>query len=450
MVRPQFLKMPKWFSLPLGVSIWIVLSCGFLNAMPPVQRAVLPNGLVVITSEEHTLPFVTFKLLLHAGARRDPSGQGGLASLTARALLFGTQKQSMVSMNEQLDFMGASLSSDAGRDYAILSLRVLKKDLADGLKLFMEVLTQPAFPAEEVANEKARTLAAIRASEDRPGEVAEKAFLNALYGAGPYGQPVIGTKESVEKLMVDGLPQFYDSCYDPNNSIMVIVGDLGEKELKDTILPRLSGWQKRDIPSPTLEIRADYARKTVAIDRPLTQANVILGHGGITRGNPDFYAVAVMNYILGGGGLTSRLMQEIRERRGLAYSVSSGFDTGKYQGSFRIVLQTKNASARDAIQLALAEMLRMRTELVSEKELDGAKKYLIGSFPLRLITQDGIASFLMQVEYENLGFDYAERYPGLIQAVTAEDVLRVAKAYLHPEAYILVEVANLKEAGLEH
>ena len=392
MVRLQSLKMSKWFSLAFAVSIWILLSSGFLNAMSPVQRTVLPNGLVMITSEEHTLPFVTFKLLVHAGARRDPSGQGGLASLTARALLFGTRNQSMTSINEQLDFMGASLSADAGRDYAVLSFRVLKKDLADGLKLFTEVLTQPAFPAEEVTNEKARTLAAIKASEDRPGEVAEKAFLNALYGSGPYGQPVIGTKESAEKLTVDGLRQFYRSSYDPNNSIMVIVGDVGEKELKDTILPQLSGWQKHAVPVSTVEVKAESAKKTVAIDRPLTQANLILGHEGITRENPDFYAVTVMNYILGGGGLTSRLMQEIREKRGLAYSVSSNFDAGKYQGSFRIVLQTKNASARDSVQLALAEMSRMRTQPVSEKELDGAKKYLIGSFPLRLITQDGIAS----------------------------------------------------------
>jgi zinc protease len=443
------LRVPRWLCLSLGVATWILLSCSLLDAMAPVQRVALPNGLVVLTSEEHSLPFVTFKLLIHAGARRDPSGQGGLASLTARALLFGTLKQSMASVNEQLDFMGASLSSDAGRDYMVLSLRVLKKDLGDGFKLFMEVLSQPAFPADEVENEVTRTLAAIRASEDRPGEVAEKAFSKALYGAGPYGQPVIGTKESVEKLTVEGVRRFHGSCYDPNNSIMVIVGDIEEHALKDTIVPQLSAWKGRAAAVSAVETKPENAKQTVMIDRPLTQANLILGHEGITRDNPDFYAVTVMNYILGGGGLTSRLMQEIRERRGLAYSVSSNFDAGKYQGTFRIVLQTKNASARDAIRLAVAQMSRIRTELVAEKDLDGAKKYLIGSFPLRLITQDGIAGFLLQVEYLGLGLDYAERYPKLVQAVTAEDVLRVAKAYLHPEAYILVAVANVEEAGFE-
>ncbi len=437
----------------IGFAIFLLISvsfsCGALDAMPPVQRSVLDNGLIVITSEEHSLPFVTFKLLIHAGARVEPSGQGGLASLTARSLLFGTQKQTMANINEQLDFMGASLSSDAGRDYAVISFRVLEKDLAEGLKLFMEVVTQPAFPSDEVANEKIRTLAAIRASEDRPGEVADKAFLKSLYGAGPYGEPVIGTAESVERLTPDGLRRFFRSYYHPNNSIMVIVGDIKEKVLKETVLARLSEWQKDAVSTPAVKIEAENAKKRVVIDRPLTQANLIIGHEGIVRGDPDFYAVTVMNYILGGGGLTSRLMREIRDKKGLAYSVSSNFDAGKYQGTFRTVLQTKNASAREAVELALVEITRMRTQQVLEKELDSAKKYLIGSFPLRLITQDGIASFLLQVEYLGLGLDYAERYPDLINAVTAEDVLRVAKKHLHPETYIFIAVANVKEAGLE-
>ncbi len=439
----------RWLVFLIGVSAPILFSGALSNAMAPVHRTVLANGLVLVTSEEHTLPFVTFKLLLPAGAKRDASGQEGLASLTARALLFGTRKQGMASVNEQLDFMGASLSSDAGMDNTVLSFRVLKKDLREGFGLFMEVLTQPAFPVQEVENEKARTLAAIRAAEDRPGQVAQKAFAKVLYGDGPYGQPVIGTKESVERLTVDGLRQFHSSRYHPEKSIMVIVGDIEERDLKKTILPALSTWRSRAAPDSPVETKTEKAASRLFVDRPLTQANLILGHEGIRRDNPDFYSVTVMNYILGGGGLASRLMQEIRERKGLAYSVSSAFNVGKYQGTFQIVLQTKNASAREAIRLAVAEMSRIRTQLVSEKELDGAKKYLVGSFPLRLITQEGIANFLLQVEYLGLGLDYAEQFPKHIQAVTAEDVLRVAKTYLHPEAYILIAVANVEETGLK-
>jgi zinc protease len=200
-----------------------------------------------------------------------------------------------------------------------------------------------------------------------------------------------------------------------------------------------------------MPFKGEFAKgpKTVKIDRAITQANIILGHRGVSRENPDFYALTVMNYILGGGGFSSRLMEEIRNRRGLAYSVASFFDPAKYPGSFQIVLQTKNASAREAISLSLQQMERIRKEMVSENELEGAKKYLIGSFPMRLDTQGKLVNFLGQVEYYGLGLDYPEKYPSLIRSVTREEVLRVAKAYLHPEDYLLVVVANLKEAGME-
>jgi zinc protease len=430
-------------------AVCIVACAGLVSAMPPVQRSVLPNGLVLLTSEETSLPFVTCSLLIQAGARRDPAGREGLANLTARALLFGTRKQRMASINEQLDFMGASLSSEAGRDYSVVSFRVLKKDLAAGFRLLMEVLTEPAFPDDEVRKEVTRTLATIKASEDDPGEVAEKAFLKALHGTGPYSYPVAGTRESVERLTAKELADFYHSAYVPNNAVMVVVGDIEESALKGVIMPRLEQWEKRPVEQPVVTVDYASGARKIMIDRPLTQANLILGHKGITRGNPDFYAVTVMNFILGGGSLNSRLMEEIRDKRGLAYSVFSHFAAGKYEGLFEVVLQTKNASAAEAIRLAVREMSRMRTEVVSDDELQRAKKYLIGSFPLRFTSQGKIAGFLMQVEYQGLGFDYVEQYPKLIGAVTAQDVQRVAQKYLHPDTCILVAVGNLKEAGLE-
>ena len=167
------------------------------------------------------------------------------------------------------------------------------------------------------------------------------------------------------------------------------------------------------------------------------------------RDNPDYYSLSVMNYILGGGGFGSRLTEEIRVKRGLAYSVVSFFGAEKYQGSFQIVMQTKNPSAREAIDLALKEMELIRKEPVSEGDLRRAKAYLIGSFPLRIDTQSKLANFLAQVEYYGLGLDYPERYPSLINSVSREGVLRVGRAYLHPEQVILVVVGNLKEAGME-
>ncbi len=429
--------------------MWAGLLEGNLYAMPPVQRTILPNHLILLVSEEHSLPFVTLQLLINSGSRRDPSGQEGLAYLTAKGLLLGTSKRTVNRINEELDFMGASLHASAGRDYATLNLRILRKDLDKGVDLFMETLTQPTFPQEEIKREVEKTLAAIQSEEDEPGEVAQKEFQKILFLKGPYGHPVEGTKDSLPRLKRESLLKFYRTYYHPNNCILTIVGDVRADEVKEKILPRLSKWPMAEIPKEPYSPSFTEEQKTVKINRGITQANMILGHAGISRENPDFYTLSVMNYILGGGGFASRLVEEIRNKRGLAYSVDSFFDAGKYPGSFQIILQTKNSSAREAISLALQQMERIRKEPVSEKELEGAKKYLVGTFPMRLDTQAKMANFLTQVEYYGLGLDYPEKYPFLIQSVTKEEVFRAAQKYLHPENYLLVVVANLKEAGLD-
>jgi zinc protease len=449
MAPHQMKRLVRPLAIFLVAALFACLAVGALQAMPPVQRTVLPNGLVLLVSEEHSLPVVTLKLLVDAGSRRDPSGRDGLASLTAEALPLGTAKHSAAALNEELDFMGASLDSGAGRDYAVLSLRVLTKDLDRGFNLFMETLTQPNFPEKELRKEVQRTLAAIQAAEDQPEEVAEKAFDGALFLKSPYAHPVEGTMESLPRISTEAVRRFHRAYYRPNMAILAVVGDVNPEVLQTKLIPRLSAWTGAPVATEQFTPAFAEGPEREGIDRTVTQASIVLGHRGISRDNPDYYALAVMNYILGGGGFGSRLVDEIRVKRGLAYSVASFFDARKYPGSFQVVLQTKNASAREAIALVLQEMERMRTEPVSADELNRAKKYLTGSFPLRLDTQRKLADFLTLVEYFGLGLDYPERYPSLINAVTREEVARVAKRYLHPEKAILVVVANLKEAGLE-
>ena len=422
---------------------------GGLQAMPPVQRTVLPNGLTLLVCEERSLPFVTFQLLINSGSWKDPQGEEGLSYLTARGLLLGTSKRKVTTIHEELDFMGASLSSSSGRDYATLHFQILKKDLEKGWGLFMEVLTQPTFPEDEIKREAEKTLAAIQAAEDQPDEVAEKEFQKTLFANSPYGHPVEGTKESLPRITQEAIVRFYRSYYHPNNAILTVVGDMTADEVKTKLFPIFVRWPRTEIPKESFKIAFLKDRKTVKIDKGITQANIILGHAGVSRENPDYYALTVMNYILGGGGFSSRLVEEIRNKRGLAYSVASFFDPGKYPGSFQITLQTKNASAREAIALSLQEVEKITKGFVSDKELEGAKKYLIGSFPMRLDTQGKLANFLTQVEYYDLGLDYPEKYPSLIRSITKEEILRVAKKYLSPENYILVIVANLKEAGMD-
>jgi zinc protease len=435
------------------VTVIVLLLLGLVEggpmALPRAERMVLENRLIVLFSEDHSLPFVTLQLLVDSGSWRDPIGEEGLSHLTAKGMLLGTSNRSANIINETLDFTGTSLSASSNRDYTAVGLRVLKRNLDTGLDLLIEILTEPAFPEAEIQKEVRKTLAAIQSAEDEPDEVAEKAFHKALFLKGPYDHPTEGTKESLPRIRRDGLLQFYQAYYHPNNAILTVVGDLTRDEIKTKIISRFEKWPVGKVPDTSVTNRFAQDRQSIKIDRSITQANIIIGHRGVSRDNPDYYAITVMNYVLGGGGFSSRLMEEIRNKRGLAYSVASFFDPGKYPGSFQIVLQTKNASAREAISLSLNEMERIQKEGVSEKELDGAKKYLIGSFPMRLDTQGKLTNFLSQVEYYGLGLNYPEKYPSLVRSVSREDVKRVAQKYLYPRDPILVIVGNLKEAGME-
>jgi len=379
----------------------------------------------------------------------DPSGKWGLANLTAKGLLLGTPTHSVTAFREALDFMGASLTASTNRDTTVLGLRVLKNDLDIGFDLLMEAITQPIFPEEEIQREVEKTLAAIQSAEERPGVAARKAFYEGLFSENPYGHPVEGTKESLPRLTRDAILDFHNRYYHPNNAMLAVVGDITQEKVRTRLIPLLSPWPMADIPKEHFTATFTEGPETVMINRNITQANIVFGHKGISRKNQDYYTLSVMNYILGGGGFGSRLFEEIRVKRGLAYSVTSYFEPQRYPGSFQIVLQTKNASAREAVSVLRDQMNRIRNKLISQEELERAKKYLVGSFPFRLDTQAKLANFLLQVEYYGLGLDYPERYATLIKAVTREDVLRVAKSYLHPANAILVIVANLREAGMD-
>lgn len=433
----------------LGYALAILISIGSASpsmaAMVP-KRTVLNNGLVLLTSEQRALPMVSIELLIDAGSRNEPAHQAGLANLASTLLTHGTQKRSATQISEALDFMGASLSAGAGEDVSTVSLTVLKKDLAAGLELLAEILTQSNFPQPEIDRQKQAVIASIRAREEDPGAVAATAFAAALFPKSPYGRPVEGTEASVKGLQQKSLQEFYKRNYRPNRTIIAVVGDVAEQEIAQALNKALKGWVKGTPgtkPVPPAEIGK---AQTVRISKDLTQANIVLGHDGVVRDNPDYYAIQVMNYIMGGGGFSSRVMDSIRNERGLAYSVYSYFGAEKSHGSFQFVMQTKNETAFDAIQIAKEEMSRMREQQVSEAELNDAKDYLTGSFPLRFDTNRKVASFLAQVEYYELGLDYPERYAELIRKVTRDDVLRVAKQYLHPEELTVVVVANPKKS----
>lgn len=410
--------------------------------LPLVKRTVLDNGLVLLVSEEHSLPFVSMLLLVKAGSKDDPPGQEGVADLTASALLLGAAGRRVEQINEDLDYMGASLNAGANRDFTTVGLRVLTKDIKRAFPILMDVLAKPTFPANELKNEVSRILGAIRSQEDEPGVVAQKAFERTLYMNGPYGHLPEGTKESVEKLDREKVIRFHRSHYHPGNAILVVVGDIDERTTRDYLIPALQRWPKKAASYTAAQNRFVEEKKIVRINKPLSQSNILIGNPAMHRENPDYYAAVVLNHILGGGGLRSRLMKDIRIEKGLAYSVDSGFDAGKLAGSFQISLQTKRESTEEAITAVMSNIERIRNELVSEQELADAKSYLVGSFPQKLSNQSMIASFFSQVEYYGLGLRYPEEYPGLINSISREDVLRVARTYLLPDRFVTVVVGN--------
>lgn len=427
--------------------IGVLLASSAALAAPEAQvlgsREKLPNDLVWLFSQQSELPLVTLELIIKAGTLEEPPGKEGLANLTASLLLNGTKSRPSAKIAEELDFIGAHLSAAGGDDFATVSLTVLKKDLGPALDLFKDILLNPTFPVAEMQRKVSQFKAALASEEDEPMVVASRAFAKNLYGSFPYGHPVRGTPQGLSAITRNDLVEFHRRYYRPNNAVLCLVGDLTPDEARQWATKTFGGWAATPIPPSKLPpIPPLSQRKEVVIDKDISQANIILGSLGITRKNPDFYAFQVMNYILGGGGFASRLMDDIRVNRGLAYSVSSSFSPGLEPGPFAVSLETKNASAEEAINQVVAQLKRIRSQPVTPQELQDAKSYLIGSFPRKMDSMSKRAWLLGYVEVYGLGLDYPWRYPELIQHLTPADIQQVADKYTHPENYLLVIVGK--------
>lgn len=448
MKRKKFL-----FHIALAVTLTVVyLFAGSALAAEPLgKRIVLENGMVLLLSEKHGIPMVTVNMAIMAGNTAAPSDKPGLASITASLLTQGTERRNAKQISSEIDFIGGSLSTGGGDDFASASLRVLKKDIRTGMDLLSDVLMHPVFDQKEIDRKVKSTLAEIQRQKEEPGIVADQAFEKSVYGGHPYGRTNEEAAAYLPKMTRQDILDFYKTRYRPNDTIIAVVGDVTEKEIVRLLKQYFKDWKQLDLPphvpvSPPA-IGKIAVRKT---DMSITQANIDLGHIGISRENPDYYAISVMNYILGGGGFSSRLMDNIRDNKGLAYDVHSAFSAQKETGIFKVSIQTKNESANEVIEETLKEIRRMQNEPVSEKELADAKAYLTGSFPLRMDTSAKIAGMLTAIEIYNLGLDYPQKYPALINAVTREDIQRVARKYLQPDKSVIVVVANQEKAKLKY
>jgi zinc protease len=413
-------------------------------------RFVVSNGLTVLVVEQHALPIVQLHALVKSGSAQDPPGKAGLANLVADLLDEGTGARSAKRIAEEIEFVGGSLAAKAAEDFTTASARVLKKDLKLGFELLADILLHPTFPEAEVERVRSLTQTQIISEQDDPGMVASKAFNQMVFDSHPYRWPVVGTAESLATITRADVQAFHAREYLPNQTILTIVGDVTVEEARGLVEQHFGAWQPSDTATSRTGHPAPLAKPvTKIIEKDLTQATIILGHEGISRTNPDFYPVLVMNYILGGGGFSSRLMDEIRDNQGLAYGVVSAFHAHLMPGAFLVSLQTRNEAANQAIAGVLREIGRMREAPVSDEELADAKAYLMGSFPLRLDTTAKLAELAGQVEFYGLGLEYFSEYPRWIEKVTKDDVLRVARQYLHPDRYALVLVGNAAQAKIK-
>ena len=418
---------------------------------PPVERRVLDNGLVLIVAQRPGLPIVKGIALLGAGTLVEDSGQAGIAALTARLILRGTATRSGEQISQAIEAVGGSLEAKAERDAAVVGLSVLRKDLRLGLSLLADSLRNPTFPEGEVERERRNLLASLAQRAEEPGLQAQDLFATTLYGsAHPYGRPVAGTEATLRQLRREDIVGFHQRWYGPNRVILVLAGDITLAGADLMVREAFGDWVPVVSPPwPSPSVGAISRGVVRTIDRKLAQSTVILGQGGIARNDPDYYAATVLNALLGGGGLTSRLSLNLREERGLVYSVGSSLSAGRLAGPFQVVLQTKNESAAEAVQRAVQEIRRLRTEPVPTEELRRAKAFLTGNLSLQLDTSAKLAAFLARAEYYGLGLDLAARYPGLIAVVTPEDILRVAQRLLDPDRLVFAVVGDGATARLK-
>jgi zinc protease len=417
-----------------------------------VHSHVLSNGLKVLLVENPAIPAVAIHASILAGARYEAEEKAGLAIMASRLLDEGTATRTSLEIAEAIESVGGHLEADGSFERTVVGSTVLKKDLDLGLDLVADLLVHPIFPDDYIAKEKTRTLSEIASAKDRPQVIAGWAFNELVYGTHPLHRPSHGYPETVEGIQRRDLIDYHQQFFVPNNAILSIVGDFRIPEILPLIENRFGSWARRPftLPSVPKPSRQTTLREKYIPMPSAQQLNIYLGHLGVERANPDFYALQVLDTILGGGaGFTARIPQRLRDELGLAYTTYASITStaGMDPGRFIAYIGTSPDNMKLAIEGLLNEIRRIVAEPVTADELQDAKDYLTGSFVFAFESSSQIARFLVHAEVYGLGFDFIEKYPPLIRAITAEDIARVARQYLDTENYCLAVAGPVGEDG---
>lgn len=406
-----------------------------------IQNWQTPQGARVYFVESRELPILDVAVSFPAGSARDPAGKAGLAQLTHGLLDQGADGLSDTAIAHRLADVGAVLGGSFDRDRAAVTVRTLSSVAEKGVALdtLARVLQRPDFPQPVVEREKARLISAIREAEADPGTVAGKAFYRALYGDHPYAHDESGEPATVGRLQRDDLQAFYRAHYSAPNAVIALMGDISRSEA-EAIALRLAAGLSGVAAVAALPQPVPAAATELRIDHPSTQSHVLVGALGMARNDPDFFPLFVGNYVLGGGGFDSRLMREVRDKRGYAYSAYSYFLPMMEAGPFQLGLQTKLEQTDAALELARETLRQFVAEGPSEAELEQARSNLTGGFPLRIDSNRKILDYLSLIGFYTLPLDYLDTWVDKVNAVDVTAVKQAFSRRIDPDRLVTVVV----------
>jgi len=422
------------------IVLLVATFAGLVQAGPQIQHWVAPSGTKVYFVESHSLPILDVQIDFVAGSGQDPAEKSGVASLTTGLLDTGTATLDEEQISGRLVDLGARLTASSDHDKASLTLRTLSsaEEKSGALALLQAVLAAPTFPESAITREKTRTIEALKDAETRPDSIAANQFAAAIYPDHPYG--IVTTPASVARITRDDLVAFHRAYFAANRAVVSIIGDVTRTEAEEIArqltadLP--AGTAAAELPAITLPQRA-----TVKVAHPATQSHIHVGLPAMKRSEPDYFALLVGNYTLGGGGFVSRLMKEVREKRGYAYSVSSYFAPRVMAGPFQISLQTKREQVQEALKVVDDVLTEFLAKGPTAQELAAAKKNLIDGQALRIDSNAKLLGYLSLIGFHGLPLDYLDQFPRKVAAITKDDVKAAFQRHVKPENLVTVIVA---------
>jgi len=404
-----------------------------------ITRRRLSNGLIVLVHENHTNPSVVVSGYLRGGSLLETAAQSGLASFTASMLRRGTAHRSFADINETLEAVGASFGVGSGRHITDFNGKCLREDLPLLLEMMTDILRHPIFPEEHVEKVRGQILTGLQERDNDTRSMASLAFRQLLYGADhPYGRSLAGERETVTGLTRQDMLDFYHRTYSPADGALVVVGDVQTDSLLAQLEPLLGDWERPTVSAalPPVAAPNGIVQRSVAIAGK-TQTDIVLGWLGPERNDPDYYAVALANTILGRFGMMGRLGENVREKQGLAYYAYSAVESGEGPGSWMAVAGVNPENVERTISSVLEEIVRLRDELIPEDELADSQAFMTGILPLRLETNQGVADTISDMERFNLGLDFLKHYPTFIKQLTAAQLQAAVRRFLDPASYAL-------------